>query len=222
MGTLKVIMRILLIEDNIVLAQLVSTYLLEYFRVDSVDTLEEAKEYIFRFNYDVVLLDRNLHGKDIGLDIIQDIKNKNSTTGIIVISAYDSIGEKIKGLNLGADDYLDKPFDNEELLARIYALNRRNQPLPKLDIHGLICDTTKKTILHDNKHIILTKKESNLFFFLVQKKGQVVSKDELLDAMYINPQNISSNTIDVTIGHIRKKLPIKFIKTIKTRGYIIE
>ena len=94
-------MRILLLEDDVVLANLLSAYLLEYFRVDVFHDLSEAKEYIARFNYDIVLLDRNIHGHDIGLELITDIKNKNSTTGIIIISAYDSISDKIKGLNLG-------------------------------------------------------------------------------------------------------------------------
>ncbi len=215
-------MRILMLEDDPQLSKLVSCYLLEYFRVDLVSGMKEAREFISQFNYDVVLLDRNIHGDDIGLNLIADIKNKNPSTGVIVISAYDSITDKIEGLNLGADDYLDKPFDNDELLARIYALSRRNQALPEIDIDGLICDTTAKTIEYKNEDIALSKKESNLFFYLVQKRGQIISKDELLDALYLNPQNISSNTIDVTIGHIRKKLPIVVIKTIKTRGYTIE
>lgn len=215
-------MRILMLEDDPVLSKLVSTYLLAHFRVDLVSDMREARDFISQFNYDVVLLDRNIHGDDIGLNLIADIKKKNSSTGIIVISAYDSITDKIEGLNLGADDYLDKPFDNDELLARIYALSRRNQALPEIDVNGLICDTTAKTIVYKKEDIALTKKESNLFFYLVQKRGQIISKDELLDALYLNPQNISSNTIDVTIGHIRKKLPIAVIKTIKTRGYIIE
>jgi len=215
-------MRILMLEDDPQLSKLVSCYLLEYFRVDLVSGMKEAREFITQFNYDVVLLDRNIHGDDIGLNLIADIKKKNPSTGVIVISAYDSITDKIEGLNLGADDYLDKPFDNDELLARIYALSRRNQALPEIDIDGLICDTTAKTIEYKNKDIALSKKESNLFFYLVQKRGQIISKDELLDALYLNPQNISSNTIDVTIGHIRKKLPIAVIKTIKTRGYTIE
>ena len=215
-------MRILMLEDDLVLAKLVSGYLQLHFTVDVVHDLKEAKEYVAQFNYDVVLLDRNINGDDVGLNLIKYIKEKNSSTGIIVISAYDSISDKIEGLNLGADDYLDKPFDNDELLARVYALNRRNQPLPEINICGLICDTVDKTIRYKNQDVMLTKKETNLFFYLVQKKGHIISKDELLDALYVNPQNISSNTIDVTIGHIRKKLPINVIKTVKTRGYTIE
>lgn len=211
-----------MLEDDFKLAQLVSSYLSSHFRVDVVHDMKEAREYITLLNYDIVLLDRNIHGDDIGLNLIKDIKQKDSSTGIIVISAYDNISDKIEGLNLGADDYLDKPFDNDELLARIYALSRRNKMLPEINIDGLVCDTIGQTIVYEKQDIVLTKKENTLFFYLIQKKGQIVSQDELLDALYINPQNISSNTIDVTIGHIRKKLPVQIIKTIKTRGYTIE
>ena len=215
-------MRILMLEDDEKLAGLVSKYLSAHFRVDSVHYIKEAREFIAQFNYDIVLIDRNIHGDDIGLNLIKDIKNKNSSTGVIVISAYDSISDKIEGLNLGADDYLDKPFDNDELLARIYALSRRNQALPEVNLDGLLCNTIAQTLAYESEAIILTKKELTLFFYLLQKRGQIISKDELLDALYINPQNISSNTLDVTIGHIRKKLPLSIIRTIKTRGYIIE
>lgn len=211
-----------MLEDNPVLAKLVSLYLSKHFRVDVVGSLGEARDFLSQFNYDVVLLDRNLNGADVGLNFIADIKQKNHTTGIIVISSYDSITDKIEGLNLGADDYLDKPFDNDELLARIYALSRRNQPLPQVQIEGLVFDMNQQVVKYEQESINLTKKESELLFYLVKKQGQIISKDELLDALYINPQNISSNTIDVTIGHIRKKLPKKIVKTIKTRGYIIE
>ena len=211
-----------MLEDDIQLSKLVSKYLMEYFRVDVVNNMKDAREYLTLYSYDVVLLDRNIHGDDIGLNLIKEIKQKNSSTGIIVISAYDSISDKIQGLNLGADDYLDKPFDNDELLARVYALARRNQPLLDIDIDGLVCNTMEQTIIYKEKSIELTKKEATLFFYLVQKKGHIISKDELLNAIYVNPQNISSNTLDVTIGHIRKKLPVQVIRTVKTRGYIIE
>jgi len=215
-------MRVLLLEDDILLAGLVGEFLLTHFQVDVVHNIKDATELIFQFNYDVVLLDRNINGDDIGLSLISNIKNKNSSTAIIVISAYDNITDKIEGLNLGADDYLDKPFDNDELLARIYAQSRRNQALPLIEIDGLFCDTTTKTVTYEDEDIMLSKKENNLFFYLLQKKGNIVSKDDILDALYVNPQNISSNTIDVTIANIRKKLPVSVIKTVKTRGYLIE
>ncbi len=215
-------MRVLLLEDNPQLSKLVSGYLKCHFQIDTVATFNEALDYIDRFNYDVALLDRDINGQDVGMNLIEKIKGKNSSTGVIIVSAFDSISEKISGLNLGADDYVDKPFDNEELLARIYALARRNQSTPTLTIEGINIDTSKQTLSYENSSISLSKRESDLFFYLVQKRGVIISKDELLDAVYQDPQSIASNTLDVTVRNIRKKLPINIIKTIKTRGFIIE
>ena len=214
--------RILMLEDDPLISDLVGAYLGAHFTIDCLSTYEEASDYIDQFNYDVVLLDRNIHGKDIGMDLIGKIKDKNSNTGIIVISAYDTISDKIAGLNLGADDYLDKPFDNEELLARINALARRNQKSTTVHVEGIECNMQTKSIVYNEDQVLLSKKESDLFFTLLSKQGQIVSKNELLDALYVNPQNISSNTIDATIKNTRKKLPVQIIKTIKTRGYVIE
>jgi len=211
-----------MLEDDIKLRELVAAYLQRHFRVDALGELPEAVDYLERFRYDVVLLDRNLHGEDVGMELIARIKAKDINTGVIVISAYDTIADKIAGLNLGADDYLDKPFDNDELLARIYALARRHQHTPVIRLGALECDTLAKTLSYENESVVLSKKESELFFYLLQKQGQIVTKEELLDALYINPQNISSNTIDATIKNIRKKLPVALIKTIKTRGYMID
>ena len=215
-------MRILMLEDDLKLSALVKAYLQQHYVVDALAGVEEAGDYIDQFNYDVILLDRNINGADIGMSLIQKVKEKNSQTGVIVISAYDTIADKISGLNLGADDYLDKPFDNDELLARINALARRNRNGTMPNLNGLVCDMALKHLEFDGEPVPLTRKESDLFFYLLQKQGVIVSKEELLDALYLNPQNISSNTIDVTIGHIRKKLPAGIIKTVKTRGYIIE
>jgi DNA-binding response OmpR family regulator len=212
-----------MLEDDPKLSKLVSAFLNQHFTVDAVSSYTEAQDYIERFPYDVVLLDRNIGDMDIGMQLITTVKSKDPTTGvIIIISAYDTINDKITGLNLGADDYLDKPFDYDELLARIHALSRRHQHAPTITVEGLSCNTVAKTLHHGEDEIHLTRKESDLFFYLLKKKGQIVSKEELLDALYVNPQNISSNTLDVTIRNIRKKLPITLIKTVKTRGFVIE
>lgn len=215
-------MRILLVEDNLELSKLLATYLSAHFVIDTVSKFSEACDYIEQFNYSIVLLDRNLDDKDIGMRLIEKIKMKDHTTGVIVISAYDTIADKILGLDMGADDYLEKPFDNEELRARISALSRRNQTLPTVEIDNLSCDTLAKTVSFKDEEISLSKKESELFFYLLQQRGKIVPKEELLNALYLNPQNISSNTIDVTLAHVRKKLPLPLIKTVKTRGYIID
>lgn len=215
-------MRILFLEDDELLSELVAAYLSSYFTVDAVYSFEEASDYIDQFHYDMVLLDRDINNQDVGMDLIERVKTKDNATGVIVISAFDSVSDKIKGLSLGADDYIDKPFDNDELLARIYAISRRNMRVPLVNIDGIQCNLSNTTISYDGKDVPLTRKESDLFFYLLQRRGKIVSKDELLDALYLNPQNVTSNTIDVTLAHIRKKLPVNIIKTVKTRGYVIQ
>ena len=210
-----------MLEDDLVLSKLVSSYLSHHFIVDTVSTLEDAKNHIDLMAYDIVLLDRNINGNDIGMQLIDKIKDKNNHTGVIVISAYDTIEDKVMGLNLGADDYLDKPFDNSELLARITALSRRNQPNKSFTIEDLEISLQDETVYHKQEKIPFTKKESDLIFHLLQHRGQIISKDALLHALYLHPQEISSNTIDATIKNIRKKLPTNIITTIKTRGYSV-
>jgi len=215
-------MRILMLEDDRVLSELVGAYLAGEFRVDRVFNAEEAKAYIERYDYDVALLDRNIDGVDIGLELVDKIKSKNPSTGVIVVSAYGTVSDKIEGLNVGADDYLEKPFDNDELLARIYALSRRNTSVTTIDISGMVCDISKLTVSFEGKNINLSKKESDLFFYLLKNKNKLYSSDDLLDALYLHPEELASSTIRVTIAHIRKKLPVDLIKTVKTRGYMIE
>ncbi len=217
-----VCMRILMLEDDLTLAALVIAYLQRHFTVDHVTRFEEARDYLEHYRYDIVLLDRNLDDMDIGMQLITAIKAANPETGVIIISAYDTIQDKITGLNLGADDYLDKPFDNDELLARIYALSRRRRSPPTVTLGPLACNLQTRTLRDTKGEIPLTRKESDLFFHLLKQRGRIVTKEELLDTLYVNPQNIASNTIDATIARLRKKLPPDLIKTIKTRGYLIE
>ena len=211
-----------MLEDDRSLAKLVSAYLSTEFRVDCVYDTEEAKDYIDRFDYDVALLDRNIDGVDIGLSMVEKIKAKNPMTGVIVLSAYGTVSDKIDGLNVGADDYLEKPFDNDELMARIYALSRRHQNLTKIEVDGMSCDVNTQIITYEGNTIDLSKKESELFFYLLKHKNKLFSSDDLLDALYLHPEDLASSTIRVTIANIRKKLPVDLIKTVKTRGYVIE
>lgn len=215
-------MRILMLEDDRALSELVGAYLALEFRVDCVYDTDEAKYYIDRYDYDVILLDRNIDGHDVGLELVEKIKTKNPSTGVIVISAYGTVSDKIEGLNVGADDYLEKPFDNDELYARIYALARRHNTQTTIEIDGLVCDTNNSSITYKGENIDLSKKESDLFFYLLKNKNKLFSSDDLLDALYLHPEEVASSTIRVTITHIRKKLPVDLIKTVKTRGYVIE
>lgn len=215
-------MRILILEDDKQLCALVVAYLSEELLVDFVHNANDLKSYITNYRYDAVLLDRNINDEDIGLSLIHFIKENNPKTAVIVISAYGNVSDKIDGLNLGADDYLEKPFDNEELLARIYAQVRKQTPQNIIHFENLKFDLINFRITYENTTIELSKKESDLVFYLLKNINTVVSNDELIDAIYLHPQDVSASTIRVTIGNIRKKLPIEIIKTLKTRGYLIE
>ncbi len=211
-----------MLEDDRALSELVGAYLSKEFRVDRVFDTSEAKAYIERYDYDVALLDRNIDGEDIGLELVDVIKTKNPSTGVIVLSAYGTVSDKIEGLNVGADDYLEKPFDNDELYARIYALSRRHNTQMEMEVKGMICDLQAQTVTYKGEVVDLSKKESDLLFYLLKNKNKIFSSDDLLDALYLHPEELASSTIRVTIAHIRKKLPVELIKTIKTRGYVIE
>lgn len=214
-------MRILYLEDDIKLASIVVEYLKKYLIIEHASNYEEAKKLITTFHYDICLLDRNIQGQDIGMNLIELIHAKSEKTGIIVLSAYSTIDDKIDGLELGANDYMEKPFHIKELFARISALHRRS--LPKIiTIENMQFDILSKRIFEDEKEIFLTNKENELLFYLLIHNNSVISQDQLLHSLYLHPEEIASNTINVRINSIRKKLPIDIIKNIKTRGYIIE
>lgn len=214
-------MRILIVEDDKELNAILVRSLKNDFSVDAVTDFQEAADYIEAYNYRVVLLDRNLNGIDHGLSLIQRIKEKNEETGILVASSYGSTVDKIEGLETGADDYIEKPYDIDEVKARINAIGRRFAR-KKLTFDDLEIDLAAKRVSYKGNEIRFTKKESQILFFLVANCGKIVSRDDLLYNLYQHPENVSSNTIDVTINNIRKKLPFNIIKTVKTRGYVIE
>ena len=214
-------MRVLYLEDDEKLSTIVKNFLQDKLIIDAVSTYEDATAHIVSNHYDIALLDRNIHGNDIGMNLIEIINKHNPDTGIIIMSAYGTINDKIDGLELGANDYMEKPFDVKELYARIQALHRRN--IAKIiQIDSLVFDTANKRIFQSEKEIFLTHKENDLLFYLLINKNKVISQEQLLHALYLHPEEIASNTLNVRINAIRKKLPIDIIKNIKTRGYIIE
>lgn len=214
-------MRVLYLEDDEKLSKIVQGFLEEKLIIDAVNTYEEAEDHFLSHHYDIALLDRNIHGKDVGMNLIDVIRKKNPETGIIIMSAYSTINDKIDGLELGADDYMEKPFDMKELYARIQALHRRNVP-KIIEVDSMTFDTASKRIFHNGEEIFLTHKENDLLFYLLVNRNKVISHEQLLYSLYLHPEEIASNTINVRINAIRKKLPLDLIKNIKTRGYIIE
>lgn len=213
--------RILYLEDDEKLAKLVMKYLSHYYFVDHVSTLNDIEPHLKQYHYDIVILDRNIHQVDIGLMAIQLIHAQSMDISIIITSAYSTVDDKIKGLSLGANDYLEKPFDVRELTARIDALLRRK--LPERIIHNEIkFDMLHQQIYYEDKMILLSQKENDLLFYLLENANKLFTAQELIYALYMHPDDILPNTITVTIGKIRKKLPTEIIKTFKTRGYMIE
>jgi two-component system OmpR family response regulator len=214
-------MRLLIADDEKELLELLKLSLEnKEWIIDTACDVEEAKSYLDAYHYQIFLVDRTFHGKDRVQELITYAKTKNSTLGILVLSALGSIDEKVQGLEYGADDYLEKPFDIKELRARLVALSRRFAPTIKI-FRGIEIDPHTKTIRKDKGEIILSANEHKLFFYLLERSG-VASRDEIMDALYDNPQNITPNAIDELVGRLRRKLDPAIIKTIKTRGYIIE
>jgi two-component system, OmpR family, response regulator len=214
-------MRILIVEDDPDLRELLESILSAKYTVDAVGDFTAAGEYITVYRYSVILIDRNLMGNDIGLTLIAPAKAKNPECGILVMSAYGTAEDKIEGLNQGADDYIEKPFDIGELLARINALSRRF-PHTQIALGQINIDISSRKITSNGEPVILTKKEDAILFTLVGRLGHLVSRDEIIDSIYAHPGDVASNTVDVLINGLRKKLGHELIKTVKTRGYMIE
>lgn len=217
-------MRILIVEDDPDLRELLGSILSTNFTVDSVGDFTTAIQYIDAYRYSVIMIDRNLMGSDIGLSLIAPAKTKNPQCGILVMSAYGTAEEKIEGLNRGADDYIEKPFDIGELLARINAISRRFTPssISCISWDSISVDISSRKITSHGEPITLTKKEDAVFFTLMERLGDIVSRDEIIESIYNHPGDIASNTVDVIINSLRKKIGHELIKTVKTRGYIIE
>lgn len=213
-------MRVLIADDELELLELLKLSLqTQEWVIDTVSDVDDAKAYLDAYSYQVFLVDRTFHGKDHVKELISYGKAKNPSMGILVLSALGSIDDKVQGLEYGADDYLEKPFDIKELRARLIALSRRYTPKIIL-FENIQIDTNTKKIKKSGDEIILSSNEQKLFFYLLERGG-IVSRDEIMDILYDNPQNITSNSIDELIGRIRRKLNPAIIKTIKTRGYAI-
>lgn len=223
-------MRLLIIEDEENLARSLKKVLqTEGYAVDIALTGDDGYEMAFGEEYDLIILDLGLPGMD-GLKIIEELRKEKNSTPVIMLTARDTTEDKVKGLKYGADDYLVKPFEFDELLARIQALLRRprNAISDKLVVGDLVLDSQTKVVKRKNHEIALTAKEFSLLEYLMRHKGQVLSKQQLIDHVWDADLDLFSNTVDVYIGYLRAKIDKAFpkekslIKTIKGMGYKIE
>ena len=221
-------MKILLAEDEVDLNNVVTRYLKKNgYSVDNVLDGEEALDYLEYGEYDLVILDIMMPKVD-GFEVIKKLRNKGNHTSVLMLTARDSADDKVKGLDLGADDYIVKPFDFNELMARIRAVVRRKygNSSNRLVIEDLILDTSEKSVTRAGKQIELTGKEYEVLEYLMQSKNRILSRDQIKEHVWDFDYEGDSNIIDVLIKNIRKKIDIEtgkqIIYTKRGLGYVIK
>ncbi len=220
-------MRLLVIEDYPPLQQSLTKGLREAgFAVDTTRDGAEGLWYATGAEYDVIILDLMLPNMP-GLEILKKIRSRGNKAHVLILTAKDTVEDRVEGLDLGADDYLVKPFAFEELLARIRALLRRGyrRKNPKIKIKDLQIDLTAQKVRRGKHQITLTPREYALLEYLAVRSGQTVSRTDIWEHLYEFKSSASSNVVDVYIGYLRKKIehPGKgpLIHTIRGRGYLL-
>ena len=220
-------MRILIVEDDSrLLTQLDALLRTNGYSVDLADDGAKALFLLNEHPYDLAIIDIGLPGMD-GFDVIQKARKSNVACPILILTARDRWQEKVEGLDAGADDYLTKPFQNEELLARVKALIRRSagQASPTIELGPVSLNTLSEQVSVNGADIELTAYEYKVLEYLLLNPKKVVSKTELTEHIYDQDFDLDSNVIEVFVGRLRKKLDpeglINPIETMRGRGYRI-
>ena len=214
-------MRVLLVEDEPTLAAQLRQVLAEAgYAVDHAADGREAWYLGGVQPYDAIVLDLGLPVLD-GLSVLKRWRSEGVSTPVLVLTARDQWHEKVAGIDAGADDYLTKPFHTEELLARVRALIRRAQGLssPLLQCGPLALDTRSGRVLLDGQPVSLTSHEYRLLAYLMHHPGELVSRSDLTEHLYAQDTERDSNTIEVFVARLRKKLPADLIETVRGLGY---
>jgi DNA-binding response OmpR family regulator len=219
--------RLLVAEDHPTLARSIASGLREEgYAVDLTFDGVEAEHLLKVNDYDCAVLDIMLPGRD-GWTIIRDLRQSGKQTPILCLTSRDAIDDRAKGLDLGADDYLVKPFAWAELLARVRAVIRRahGRASPVIQVGDLEIDTAAKTVHRAGQPIVLTAREYALLHYLGERAGQVVSRSDIWEHLYDQADESSSNVVDVYVGYLRNKIDKPFdAKLIHTRrglGYVL-
>jgi len=217
-------MQILLVEDDVALIDALKNALVtEGFAVNCLSRGQHAITSVKTELPDMVILDLGLPDMD-GLDVMRSMRATSVDLPILILTARSSLDDKVAGLDLGADDYLVKPFDVDELLARIRVIERRASSFKHsgLTIGGVLLDMVSHEVSVAGKTINMSRREFMLLKSLMENAGRVLTKESLESKLYGWGEEISSNAIEVHIHHLRKKLPDRFIQTIRGVGYIIK
>jgi two-component system OmpR family response regulator len=221
-------MRLLVVEDDTKLARALERGLQrEGYAVDLADTGDDALSQAIANEYDAVVLDVMLPGID-GFAVCKEMRSSKRWAPVLMLTARDQVGDRIRGLDAGADDYLVKPFDFGELLARLRALIRRGptERAPVLEVGDLHIDPAARIVTRGGREIELTVREFALLQFLAQRAGAVVSREELLEHVWDNADEGSTNVVDVYVGYLRNKVEKPFrgkiIRTVRGIGFMLE
>lgn len=216
-------MRLLLVEDDKNLGKATAEGLRDIYAIDWVRSSEEAEDTIATTTYALIVLDINLPGAS-GLSFLEGLRKNKNQTPVLLLTARDAVRHRVEGLNAGADDYLVKPFDLDELLARCAALIRRStgHASPVIS-HRDICYELASGHLEKNGQVItLSGRERAVFDCLIRNIGRSVSKEKITESIYDwSSEDIESNTIEVHIAALRRKLGHDLIKTNRGVGYMI-
>lgn len=221
-------MRILVVEDNHRLNQsLTSSLVHEGYSVDSAYDGQEGQDLAEMTQYDVILLDILLPQKD-GLEVCRDLRRRRVQTPILLLTARDSVDDRVQGLDCGADDYLVKPFAMRELLARLRALLRRQQPYKQgqLAVGSLVVDPLSHTVEREGRALELTPKEFALLEYLMYHPNQVVTREMIEQHIWNYDFECESNVIDVYVRRLRRKIDdpftVKLLTTVRGVGYRLQ
>jgi len=220
--------KILLVEDERKLARVIGRQLSRAgYELDIVYDGQSAIDNIFSEEYQIIVLDLNIPNKS-GIDVIHEIRSKSYLTPILIISARDTVKDRVNGLEIGADDYLTKPFDSSELIARIQAILRRSGTLRTaiLKVKDLSMDMVKRTVSRGDKEISLSQTEFSLLEFFLRNKNTILTRRRIAEQVWGYKFETGTNIVDVYVSYLRdsidKEFPIKLIETVRGEGFILK
>jgi len=216
-------MRILLVEDDELLGDGIVTGLQqEGHAVDWIKDGKTAAMTIPHEEFDAVLLDLGLPRMD-GVEVIKVVRKEGVSTPIMILTARDAIEDRVAGLDAGADDYITKPFDLNEVLARLRALTRRSsgRATPVIEHGNITLDPAAREVIFKGSPVKLSRREFSLLHALLQNRGRVISRNQIIETLYGWDEDIDSNALEVHIHHLRKKFGSDVIRTIRGIGYMV-
>ena len=217
-------MRILVIEDNKLLAGGMDSALKQQgFAVDVIHDGLEAESILAHQQYDLVILDLGLPNKD-GMDILRDLRKRRVLTPVLIVSARDQLDQRITGLDAGADDYICKPFELDEIVARARALLRRAmmQADNMLTYGPIQINLNSRLITYHDEDVVLHRRELSVLEYLILNSGKVVSKEQIVASIASFNEELSATAIETYISRLRKRFSALQLRTVRGLGYLLE